>query len=124
MSKPAANLRANTGGTWNRRVALLGLSLLVILPLTFTALDHLVPKVSSRGPGASTRAGWYLRSGQWHADIRTLVAAFAYVIDSDTETTAAINPPTKQLVAPSRPVGSNPPAMTQVKGDGNHFPNS
>ena len=123
MSKPVTNLRVNTGSTWSRRGAVLGLGLLALLPLSFTALDYLVPKAASQDQRASTRAGWYLRSGQWRADVRTIAAAFEYVIDLVPGAPAGTNSPTKQLAAPARPVGPNLPVMTQVNNGGHRFPN-
>ena len=124
MSKPATNLRINIGGAWNRRVAVLGLGLLVILPLSFTALDYLVPKSLSHGRGALTRAGWYLSSGQWHADVRTLASAFEYIVNSDPSDPVQADPPANQLAVPLRPVGPNPTSMIEVQGGGFRLPNT
>ena len=100
MPKPSAIFRVNKGIIWNGRVKLLGLSLLLILSVSFAALCFVARKVPSRDQTASTRAGWYFSSGQWRADVRTLVAAFEYVIDWASGTPAATSAPTNQLASP------------------------
>ena len=124
MSKPATGLRVNPSATWNRRVAVLGFGLLVILPVSFTALAYLVPKAPSQSQRASSRAGWYLNSGQWHADVRTLVAAFEFVIDLAPDAPAGTNSPNEQLAVTSRPAGPNSRAVTHVQVGSQHLPNS
>lgn len=122
MPKPAINLCVNNDKPWTGRMAVLGLGLLMIMPVSFTALDYLVPKTPGLGQIASTRAGWYLRSGQWHADVRTLAAAFEFVMDLSPDAPAGTNSPINQLASTSRPVGSNPPAMTHVEVGSHHPP--
>ena len=123
-SNPATNLPVSHGNTWNRWVTALGLGLLVILPASFVAVDYLVPKAPSRSQGASTRAGWYLRSGQWRADVRTLAAAFEFVMNSVPQAPTGAGAPTNQLATLSRPGGSKLPTMIQVKAGGHPFPKS
>jgi hypothetical protein len=67
---------------------------------------------------------WYLRSGQWHADVRTLGCALEYVMSAEAETPAGTDSQTKQLTAPSRPIGPNPPTVTQLKAGGHRHPHS
>ena len=79
MAKPAENLHVNKYKAWNRRVALVGLGLLVILPVSLATFDFRSAPAPSQPQMASTGSGWYLSSGQWRADVRTLAAAFDYV---------------------------------------------
>src|SRR5688572_13639578 len=105
MSDPTAELHVSTGGTWIRRAALLGLGLALVLHLGFSALDYVVPRSLDPDRSAFTRAGWYLRSGQWHADVKTLVCALEYVMTPEATTPGGTSPPNQQLTAPSRPIG-------------------
>ena len=59
------------------------LSLLLIAASAWIAPGLLQPGGPLRDRSSPLRAGWYLRSGQWRADLRTLVAAVAYVVDQD-----------------------------------------
>ena len=114
MLSYSAGLNANTGplrkwrGTW--LVALL----LVALPLAFGALNYLVPKVPNGVQGTTVRMGWYLRSGQWQADARTLVAALQFLMDPDPMSPAWTYPPGIQPMAVSQSE-SNPPSPRQMK---------
>jgi hypothetical protein len=123
-SKPAAGLRINPGAAWKGRVTLLGLGLVLILPLSFTALDFLGPKSPCPGQGSFTRTRWYLRSGQWHADVHTLVCALEFVMQDDATTATAAASPAKQLTAAPRPASLDSPALSQVKPDELRLPNS
>ncbi len=64
-----------------RGLGLLGL--LLIAASAWMAPGLLQPGGPFRDQSGPWRAGWYLRSGQWRADLRTLVAAVAYVVDQD-----------------------------------------
>ena len=44
------------------------------------------PIVKSPAAAGRSRGLWYIQLGQWRADARTLVAAFRYVLESDTQT--------------------------------------
>jgi hypothetical protein len=114
MTKPEPRGRGNLKEAWKLSAAAFGLGLLLLVPLGVTALDYLVPKFLTPGQSAATRAGWYLRSNQWQADIRTLVCAVAYVMEAE----AGANSPARQLTAPSQPIGPNPPSATQVNAGG------
>lgn len=116
LPKPAGRSRVNHRKPWTFPLAIVGLSLLVILPMGYTAFDFFLPKAPSQGQISSTRAGWYLNSGQWRADFRTFVSAIEFVMDLSPDATVGPNIPTNQLAAPSRPVDTNPPAPNQVKG--------
>ena len=65
----------------SRWLGLLGL--LLIAASAWIALGLLQPGGPLRDQSGPLRAGWYLRSGQWRADLRTLVAVVAYVVDQD-----------------------------------------
>ena len=124
MPKPAANLHMNKNKTWNRWVALVGLGLLVILPVSLTTFDFRSARAPSQGQMASARSGWYLRSGQWRADVRTLAAAFEYVVDWLPGTPTGVSSPTNQLASLVTPVVSNSLVMTQANAGRHNFPKS
>lgn len=124
MAKPAAHLRVKKGKTWNLGVALVGLGLLVILPVSFTTLDFRSAKAPSQGQMGSARTGWYLSSGQWRADMRTLAAAFEYVIDWVPGSPTRTSSPTNQLVSPVRTVVPDSLVMTQTNASQLHHPKS
>lgn len=71
--------------------------LLLGMTLASAAFTRLVPKDSNGVQGTNVRVGWYLRSGQWHADVRTLAAAFQYLMTPDTRPPTGANSPTNQL---------------------------
>jgi hypothetical protein len=90
---------------------LLGLALMLSLAMgSYVALDHLVPRVSGRVQGFSTRLSWYLQSGQSRADVRTLAAMFRFLVatESDTETfDNDANLPVAGIAAPNHPNSRN-----------------
>ena len=61
----------------------LGTGLVLGMVLASVTFNSLLPKVPLKVPGAHTRAGWYLNSGLWRADVRTLASAVEYVVSSD-----------------------------------------
>lgn len=124
MAKLAAHLRVNKGPAWNRRVAWVGLGLLVILPVSFTTFDFRSAKAPSQGQMASTRTGWYLGSGQWRADARTLAAAFEYVIDWVPVSSTGPSSPTNQLASLVTPIVPDSLVMTQANASQLHHPKS
>jgi len=65
----------------SRWLGLVGL--LLLTTFTWIGLAGLPPGGSIRDRNGPLRFGWYLRSGQWRADLRTLAAAVAYVVDQD-----------------------------------------
>ena len=69
------------GAAMSRWLGLVGL--LLLSTFTWIEFDGLQPGGPLRDRTGPLRAGWYLRSGQWRADLRTLVAAVAYVVDQD-----------------------------------------
>lgn len=122
MAKPLVNLRVNKNETWIRGVALVGLGLLVILPVSFTAFDFRLAKAPSQLQMPSTRSGWYLSSGQWRADVRTLAAAFEYVMDWMPGTPTGISSPTDQLASLVTPIVPDSLVMTQATAGRHHLP--
>ena len=65
----------------SRWLGLVGLLLITVS--TWIGFDLLQSGGPLRDRTGPLRASWYLRSGQWRADLRTLVAAVAYVVDQD-----------------------------------------
>lgn len=124
VSNSASKVGDPAGKAWRRLAAALGLGLLVLLSVGLVVTEYLVPEPSSRSLGASSRAGWYLRSGQWRADVRTLAAAFEFVMDSTPEAPARTNAPAKQLAAQSQTSGSVTPTLTLMKTGSLRFTNS
>jgi hypothetical protein len=81
---------------WNRgkqRKACLGLLgvALLCLALGAAAVNQLWAQAPDPAPRATGRTGWYFRSGQWQADLRTLAAAYHYVMADDPATPAVTN---------------------------------
>lgn len=97
MSECSADLHTNTEHVRIRCVRLPCLMLLLGMTLASAAFTRLVPKDSNGVQGTNVRVGWYLRSGQWHADVRTLAAAFQYLMTPDTRPPTGANSPTNQL---------------------------
>ena len=73
---------------------------------------------------ASTRSGWYLSSGQWRADVRTLAAAFEYVMDWVPGTPTGASLPTNQLASLVTPIVPDSLVMTQANSGWLHLPKS
>jgi hypothetical protein len=101
------NCRLNQRQSWKVLLGLLGVALLLALALGASAiLNHLVPTVPDRAQGVTARVGWYLRSGQLQADVRTLAAAFEFIMAPECETptiTNFANLPVAEKAAPSSP---------------------
>jgi hypothetical protein len=76
-------------------MALCWLSLLVILPLAVAGAVRMADKASD---GSSTRIGWYVRSGQWLADVRTFTGACQFMMEGDMDTPSHDNSPVNQSV--------------------------
>jgi len=124
MAKPAANLRADKNRNWNRGVALVGLGLLVVLPVGVATYDFRSAKAPSQPQTASTRSGWYLSSGQWRADVRTLAAAFEYAMDWMPGTPTGSSSPSNQLASLAIRIVPDSLVMTQAKAGRHNFPKS
>lgn len=84
------NRRLNRGKSWVICLALLGVALLTLV-LGSAALNRLQFQMPDRAQGVSARAGWYLRSGQWQADVRTLAAACQFIMATDGAAPAVTN---------------------------------
>lgn len=59
--------------------------LLLLTTFIWIGFDGLQPGGPLRDRSRSLRFGWYLRSGQWRADLRTLAASVVYVMDQDND---------------------------------------
>ena len=114
---PAARSSVKRGKPRIAALVVLGLGLLAMLPVGYTALDYFMPIPTGQGQIASTRAGWYLNQAQWRADMRTLVSAIEFVMDWTSDAPAGAIFPTNQLAAPSRPANTNLPTPSQVSDD-------
>jgi hypothetical protein len=93
MSKPAAISRVNTGESLIGQSLMIGISLLLGVALALAAFDYAVPQPEDGTQGGTRRLGWYLRSGQWQADVHTAVAAFQFLVNSEPDyfTTPLLN---------------------------------
>ena len=93
MKMNSVEVNTQRNGQWLRRLGLRA-ALVLGLVLAGVAFNSLLPKVPLKGSGTHTRAGWYLSSGQWRADARTLASAVEYVVTSDpkqaTEASVAV----------------------------------
>ena len=123
MSNRNAVLEVNVGESWLVRMAMLGIGLLLCLTLAYAAFDYVVPKAPDGTDGATRRIGWYLRSGQWQADVHTLVAAFQFVVDCDSDAPIQTHPPANQLVVLAARPDPKPPGRSQVKDRANRTTN-
>lgn len=94
MPNYAVKLNQNYGDSHLNRRGWPCLAMLLVLLMAFTGFDRLVPDDSNRAQGGNARVGWYLRSGQWHADVRTLAAVFQYLLSPDPLTPTETNPST------------------------------
>jgi len=83
-----------------RRLGLVGL--LLLTTFTWIGFAGLPPGGSLRDRSGPLRFGWYLRSGQWRADLRTLAAAVAYVVDEDNSAQPKNIAATAQLPEPAK----------------------
>jgi len=59
--------------------------LLLIAASAWIAVDRQQPAGPYRDRNGHLRVSWYLRSGQWRADIRTLAAVVAYVMQPEDD---------------------------------------
>lgn len=94
-----------------------GLTLLLILLLAAAALGRLVPSVRDGMPGAKARGGWYFRSGQWQADVRTLAAAFQYIMDDDSDPAIVPSTPANCVAVAEAEAGSDRPVAIRLEAD-------
>lgn len=118
MSKHSVEMKPNAEQPHTPRVGLPCLIVLLVLTLAVVAFNRLVPKVANGGQGSTARVGWYLRSGQWHADVRTLVAAFEFVMTPDSSAPAGTNSPTNRLAMALSLPNLNPSGISPAKGGG------
>jgi len=117
MSKHSFEMYASARTRRARRVVLPGVIILLALTAAFAPLNYLVPRLPHGARGPSVRIGWYLRSGQWHADVRTLAAAFQYVMDAYPGPATRTNSPTNWVAAVESEDGPNRPGVIRLWAD-------
>ncbi len=115
LPAPAGHSSVNPRKPRTSALVALGFGLLVILPLSYPALDYLMPSSPGQGQIAASRAGWYFNHAQWRADMRTLFSAIEFVMDMTPDAPTGASVPTNTLAAPTRPTDTNPPAPSQVR---------
>ena len=98
--KTISNLRKkiNHHGRW-----IAGAFILTVTIGAWAGIDQLMPKMSSGMPGGQSRLGWYLSSGQWHADARTVAAVAHYVFSPDNQDPSTTESATNSQVAETSP---------------------
>jgi hypothetical protein len=69
----------------------------------WAGFDQLMPKVPGGLANGQSRFGWYVHSGQWHADARTAVAVAQYVFSPDNSVLPTSEPVTNSQVAKTSP---------------------
>ena len=90
-------------GSWNHRIIRAGAGLLVLAILFLGPLpqanNELKSTTAPTAPPLSSslsieHAGvpWYFRSGQWRADVRSLVAVLRYLTQSDSPAQTNLTP--------------------------------
>jgi hypothetical protein len=91
----------------------LWLVLLAVVSLSVVSAERLRTRVSTELKGGSTRVGWYFRSGQWLADVRTFSAACQFVMEGDQDAPgqdrAAV-----ELAMPESETAPNPTSMVEA----------
>ena len=97
--------------------------LLLVLTLAVAAFSRVAPKTSDGVHGTTVHVGWYLRSGQWQADMRTVVAAFQFIIDTDSYLPVGTNSPTNRVAMALSQPDPNSPGIEQVKDEHTRFTN-
>ena len=103
QERHAAPLEASTGKSWKSRVMLRWLGLVLVMPLVLAASDYLAASDRGGVRVPASRIGWYFRSGQWHADVRSLAAAFRYLMSDDSDTPEAASSHATQWTTPASP---------------------
>jgi hypothetical protein len=90
----------------------------MILLLAMVAAERLRTRVVREVRDRSPRAGWYLQSGQWLADIRTFSAACRFVMENDSGPASAAS--AIQLSQPDSDAAPNPAGVVQAKRQAPH----
>ena len=117
MSKPSVEMNASPRRRHPRCVGLPGVIALLACAAAFAAFGYLVPRVPGGARGTRVRIGWYLRSGQWQADARTLAAAFQYVMDADPGPATRANSTTNRVAAMAAESGPDRPGVIRLNAD-------
>src|SRR5688572_8918849 len=92
---------AQTAHPEKRRPALVWLSLLVILPLVLVTGAQITARIALGAQKQSPRLGWYVHSGQWLADLRTIGAACQLIMEDDAPAPGNYRSTTNQMVGNS-----------------------
>jgi len=100
----------------NHRRRISGALLLALVAGGGVGLDRLMPRLPD-GLRSQSRLGWYLRSGQLQADMRTAVAVADYVFSPDEKFPPMESPANHQVVDASLP--PLPAACADCAHDGN-----
>jgi hypothetical protein len=66
---------------------------------TWLGLDYVLPNPPGGFSSGQSRLGWYLGSGQWHADVRTLAAMTHFAFYPDNTVLPTTDPATNNKVA-------------------------
>ena len=103
-------MKINHHGRW-----IGGALLLAVLAGAWAGFDQLMPQVPGGLRSGQSRLGWYLRSGQWHADVRTAIAAADYVFDPANDLLPTVPSATHHQMA----AASSPP-LPSAGADGAH----
>ena len=93
----------------------IGGALLLAVAVGTWGFDQLMPQVPGGLRNGQSRFGWYLRSGQWHADVRTAIAAADYVFDPANDLLPTVPSATHHQMA----AASSPP-LPSAGADGAH----
>jgi hypothetical protein len=102
----------------NHRRWIAGALLLAVTVGAWAGFDQLMPKVPGGLRNGQSRLGWYLSSGQWHADVRTVASAANYVFSPDNQVLPAETPVTNhQMVNASHPSSPAAGAVRAHPGD-------
>ena len=90
---------ATSGSPRSSRAAWFCFGLVLLLTLAVAAVRQSSASITRkvRNP---TLVGWYFKSGQWLADIRTFAAAYQFVMDQDQAMPGQNRAPATQLAMP------------------------
>ena len=83
--KSCVNQRQGWGACfgWLSAALVMSLSLGFVL-VAHTVLAPLLPKLPNRPEGFTARVGWYLQEREIVSDVRTLAAAFRYLLEAES----------------------------------------
>ena len=117
MWKHSVKMNANAAHPITLPVGFPCLILLLVLTLAVAAFNRVVPKTSDGVHGTRVHVGWYLRNGLWQADMRTLLAAVQFIMDTDPYSPAGTNSPTNRMAMALSQLDPKSPDIEQVKDE-------